>query len=124
MSFLAKLAKVLATSAATLVGIGPIITPLFGSGKGAQTVATGINDFSAIASIVLQIEVALTGKNGAEKFNAAVNLVGPIIRTSQLVSGKKIADEALLQKGIQEVTQGVVDVLNSLHEDSVKTEVK
>lgn len=126
MSFLKKLGQILATVTATAVGIGPIITPLFGSGAGkvGAGIATVVNDLTAIASLIVQVEVALQGKTGPEKFQAALNLVGPVIRTSQLVAGKKIADEALLQKGIQEVTQGVVDILNSIHQESVSKEIK
>lgn len=126
MSFLKKLGLVLAQVGAAAVGIGPLVAPLFGS-AGSRVVQVGAqvaNDLTAISSVVVQIETALQGKEGAEKFRAAVALVGPIIRTSQLVSGKKVADEVLLQKGIEEVTQGVVDVLNSLKAESVDTEVK
>lgn len=126
MSFLKKLGQILATITATAIGIGPIVTPLFGGGAGkvGAGITTIVNDLTAIAALVVQVEVALQGKTGPEKFQAALNLVGPVIRTSQLVAGKKIADEALLQKGIQEVTQGVVDVLNSIHQESVSKEVK
>jgi hypothetical protein len=126
MSFLKKLGEVLLTAGASAVGFGPLIAPLFGSGgaKVGQEIAAVSNDLTSIGSTVIQIEVALNGKSGAEKLAAAVNLIGPIIRTSELVAGKQIADPALLTKGIQEITQGVVDVLNSVHADSVKTVVK
>lgn len=126
MSFLKKLGLVLTQVGATAVGLGPIVAPLFGSGAGkvVQGISTVSNDLTTIASLIVQVELALQGKTGPEKFQAALNLVGPIIKTSQLVAGKKIADEALLQKGITEVTQGVVDVLNSLHQESVSKEVK
>jgi hypothetical protein len=116
MSFLSKLGQIVAT----VTGLAPLFPALFGSAKVTQAVTVGVNDFNAIAQVIVQVETALQGKTGADKFTAAVNLVGPIIRTSQLVSGKKIADEALLQKGINEVTQGVVDVLNSIHSDAAK----
>lgn len=125
MNFLKKLGQIIATVGATALGIGPLVAPLFGS-KGqqvTQTLGTVSNDLTAIGTVVVQIETALQGKTGQDKLAAAIALVGPIIMTSQLVSGKKIADSALLQKGIGEITQGVVDVLNSLHQDSVKTEV-
>jgi phage-related tail protein len=125
MSFLKKLGQVLATVGATALGVGPLVAPLLGS-KGNQVsagISTAINDLTAISTVVIQIETALQGQAGADKFKAAVALVGPIIKTSQIVSGKKIADPALLDKGIQEVTQGVVDVLNSLDADSVSSEV-
>ena len=126
MSFLKKLGQVLATVATTAIGIGPIVSPLFGAkgdkvGGEIQTVA---NDFTLIAQQVAVIEVALQGKTGAEKFAALLPLVSGVIMTSQVVAGKKIADAALLQKGVNEVSQGMVDILNSLHQDSVSSEVK
>lgn len=126
MSFLKKLGLIAAQIGATAVGLGPIITPLFGNkaDKATQIIGSISNDLTAIATVIAQMEIALAGKAGTEKFAAAVALVGPIIRTSQLATGKKIADPALLQKGIEGVTQGMVDVLNSFSEESVKTEVK
>lgn len=126
MSFLKKLGLVAAQIGATAVGLGPIITPLFGNKaeKATQVIGAISNDLTSIATIIAQMEIALAGKAGVEKFAAALPLVGVVIRSSQVVSGKKIADAALLQKGIEGVTQGMVDVLNSLHEESVKTEVK
>lgn len=126
MSFLKKLGLVLGQVGATAIGIGPLVAPLFGAGgqRVTSVIATVVNDLTEIGKVVAAIEAALQGKEGADKFKAAVALVGPIIKTSQLVSGKKIADPALLQKGIEEVTQGVVDVLNSLDAESVGKEVK
>jgi hypothetical protein len=120
MSFLSKLGQMLAQGAALAAGVAPLFPGLFGSGKPAQIATTAVNDLNAVASVVVQIETALQGKTGAEKFAAARNLIGPILRTSQLVSGKKIADEVLLQKGIDEITQGVVDLLNAIHPDAAK----
>ncbi|SRR6266852_3991759 len=126
MSFLKKLGEVLAIASSEIVGIGPLVIPLFGnkSNKVEQRILTTATDLTSIGSVVLSMEVALAGKTGADKLAGATNLVGPIIRTSQLVAGKKIADEAMMQKGIAEVTQGMVDILNSLHENSISKEVK
>lgn len=122
MSFLKKLGVILANVAGIAAGIGPIVAPLLGN-KG-TIVGTVTNDLTTIASMISQVEVALQGKTGADKLAAAIALVGPVIAASQAVSGKKIADPAGFQKGIAEVTQGMVDVLNSLHEDGVKAEVQ
>ncbi|HJZ83501.1 MAG TPA: hypothetical protein VKD91_24235 [Pyrinomonadaceae bacterium] len=129
MSFLKKLGQVLATVGAGALGVGPMVAPLFGS-KGTQVagqvagfVGTAVNDFTAISSVIVQIETALQGKSGPDKLQAAIALVGPIIKTSQIVSGKKIADPALLDKGIMGVTNAMVDILNSIHPDSVNSEV-
>ena len=128
MSFLKKLGMVLAGVASTALGIGPLVTPLLGGGGGKATgvVGTITNDLTLIGSVIAQVETIFAGQDGTgpQKFKAAVALVGPIVRTSQLVSGKKIADEAKFKDGINGVTQGIVDVLNSLHPDSVSTEVK
>ncbi len=128
MSFLKKLGTVLASVASTAIGLGPIVTPLLGGGgnKATGVITTVTNDLTLIGSVIAQVETIFAGIDGTgpQKYKAAVALVGPIIKTSQLVSGKKIADPAMLQRGIDEVTQGVVDVLNSLHPDSVSTEVK
>ena len=127
MSFLKKLGMVLASVASTALGIGPIVAPLLGGGtKAAGAVSTFTNDLTLIGSVIAQVETIFAGQDGTgpQKFKAAVALVGPIIRTSQLVAGKKIADEAKFKDGINGVTQGIVDVLNSLHPDSVSQEVK
>jgi len=126
MSFLKKLGLVLASVAST-AGIGPLVTPLLGGGnKAAGVIGSVTNDLTAIGSVIAQVETIFAGQDGMsdQKLKAAVALVGPIIRTSQLVSGKKIADEVKLKDGIGRVTQGIVDVLNSLHADSVSNEVK
>lgn len=122
MSFLAKLGKILLTGAATLTGVLPIVQPLLGRNTKVDAVATKITDtLTLIGTSVVTIEMALNGKAGVEKFAALVNLVGPLIRTSELVASKEIADEAMFQKGINEIAQGAVDILNSLKESGVKT---
>ncbi len=126
MSFLKKLGVIIAQVGAMALGIGPLVSPLFGS-KGDKVggeIATIANDLTLIAQVVVQIETALQGATGAAKREAAVRLIGPIIRTSQIVSGKKIADAALLETGIGQITDGVVAVLNSIHQDSVSSEIK
>lgn len=126
MSFLKKLGQMAAQIGALALGIGPLVSPMFGS-KGDKIggdIGTIANDLTLVAQTVIQIETALQGKTGAEKREAAIRLIGPIIKTSQMVSGKKIADVALLETGIGQITDGVVAVLNSIHEESVKLEIK
>lgn len=123
MTFLKKLGQVLATAgkvAAEVSGLFPLVQPLLGQGKAAQVTGTVVNDFSAIAAQVTVIETALQGKAGTEKLAALIPLVTNIVKTSEVVSGKKISDDAMFSKGIQEIAQGMVDVLNSIHPDEVK----
>ena len=124
MSFLKKLGQVLVNVVGIATGVGPIILPFLGSGKSAQITGTAINDLTAVGQVVVQIETAfaaLPGSTGAQKLQAAIPLVGNIIKTSELVVGKKIANEALFTQAVQEYAQATVDLLNSLHEDGVKT---
>lgn len=85
----------------SLLGIGSVLGDRLGG-------------LSEIARLAIAIEVALSGSKGIDKFNALRKLSSQIIRTSEIVSGKEIADENLFQKAIDQITQGVVDLLNSL----------
>lgn len=128
MTFLKKLGQILLTIATTAIGLGPMMAPLFGS-KGTMVDSsrpTIANDLTAIGTVIVQIETAFTTLpegTGAQKLAAAIALVGPIILTSQIVSGKKIANEALMQTAISEITQGVVDLLNSMDQSAAKTAI-
>lgn len=122
MTFLKKLGQVLLKIVGIAVGIGPIVQPFLGSGV--QPVVTQINnDLTAIGQVVVQIETAfaaVAGSTGTQKLAAAIPLVGNIIRTSELVAGKKIANEAQFTLAIQEYTQATVDLLNSIDQSEVK----
>ena len=124
MTFLKKLGQVLLKIVGIAAGVGPIITPFLGSGEASKVVTAGVNDLTAIGQVVVQIETAfaaIPNATGAQKLQAAIPLVGNIIKTSELVINKKIANEALFTQAIQEYAQATVDLLNSLHEDGVKT---
>jgi DNA mismatch repair protein MutH len=121
MSFLKKLGVFLAKGAkigAQLAGILPMVQPMLGS-AGPQIVK-GVNDFSQIAAMISLIEVAMQGKPGNEKFAAVIPLIRNIVLTSEAVSGKKIQNDLLFTKGVEEVAQGMVDILNAVHPDEVK----
>lgn len=120
-TFLKKLGTILANVAGVAIGIGPIIQPFLGSGKVSQVVQTGTNDLNAVAQVVLMIETAMQGQPGTAKLAAVIPLVGNIIKTSELVSGKKIANEALFTQAIQEYAQATVDLLNSIDQSEAKT---
>lgn len=124
MTFLKKLGQVLLKIVGIAAGVGPVIQPFLGSGAAATTTATVTNDLTAIGSVIVQIETAfaaIPGSTGAQKLQAAIPLVGNIIKTSELVTGKKIANEAMFTQAITEYAQATVDLLNSLDEGAVKT---
>lgn len=124
MTFLKKLGQILLNVAGIAVGIGPIITPFLGSGKSAQVAGTAVNDLTAIGSTIVQIETAFAavpGSTGPQKLAASIPLIGNIIKTSELVVGKKIANEALFTTAVQEYAQATVDLLNALDQGDAKT---
>lgn len=124
MTFLAKLGSFLAKGIALLTGLGPLIAPLFGSKSGAvsSTLGTVTNDLTAIGQVVVTAEAVIqTPGSGAAKLAAAAPLVTNIIRTSEIVSGHQIKDDALFIQGCTNVTSGVAQILNSLSPDNVKS---
>ena len=125
MTFLKKLGTVLLKIVGVVSGAEPLIQPLLGSGVTSTKVATVTNDLTQIGQVVTQIETAfaaVSGSTGAQKLQAATPLVGNIIKTSELVVGKKIANEALFTQAIQEYTQATVDLLNSLDQSNITTQ--
>lgn len=126
MTFLKKLGSVLAKGLAVATGIWPLVSGLFGSSTTGQEIVkygnTAINDLSQIAGIVVNAEAMLqTPGSGAAKLAAAGPLVANVIRTSEVISGKKIANEDLFIQGATKITSGMADILNSLHPDAAET---
>ena len=119
ISFLKKLGQILVSAAGVASGVGPIVLPLLGSSKNkvATDISTGINDLTAIGQTTLQIETAfanIPNSTGEQKLQALMPLTANILKTSELIAGKKIANETLFTKAVQEISQGVVDMLNSV----------
>lgn len=121
LTFLKKLGQILANADGIAAGIGPFIKPFLGSGEAAKYVGTAVNDLTQIAGVVTTVEAIIqTPGSGATKLAAAVPLVQQIITSSELVAGKKVANNDLFVKACQEFTQATVDLLNSIHPDEAK----
>jgi len=119
VKFLKKLGQILANAAGIAVGIGPIITPFLGGGV-KEYAPAAINDLTQISQIVTMVEaVVQTPGSGAVKLQAATPLVLQILKTSQAFTGKKIADEALAEKGAADIVSGIVEFMNAIHPDAV-----
>jgi hypothetical protein len=124
MTFLKKLGQVLLKVVALATGIGPVILPFLGSGEVKEYAGKGLNDLTAIGQVIVQIETAfaaIPNSTGAQKLQAAIPLVANIIKTSELVAGKKIANEGMFTQAVTEYAQATVDLLNAIHPDEVKT---
>lgn len=122
LTFLKKLGAFLAKAVAIELGLGPLIAPFLGSGKAGQMATTMVNDLTAMGQRVLEIETAVqTPGSGAQKLAMVIPLIANIVKTSEMVSGHKVANDALFATACQEYAQATVDLLNSLHPDGAKT---
>jgi len=52
-------------------------------------------------------------KTGAEKLAAVRAVIKDTIKTSELVAGKDIIDEDLVDQGIEQMINGAVDIMNA-----------
>lgn len=124
MTFLKKLGQILGAISGISSVVGPIVQPFLGSGKAATVAGTVTNDLTAMGSAIAQIETAfgaVAGSTGAQKLQASIPLIGNIIKTSELVVGKKIANESLFTQAIQEYAQATADLLNSIDQSEAKS---
>jgi hypothetical protein len=123
VTFLKKLGSILAQGIAVATGVWPLVSGLFGSStKAQQTGTTVINDLTSIGQVVVQTEALIqTPGSGATKLQAAAPLVANIVKTSELVSGHQIANEALFIQGCTDLTNAVAEILNSLSANNLKT---
>ena len=121
MSFLKKLGQILAAGLQVVGVFFPVLKPFLGSGAVASTATTAVNDFTSIGTVIVQIETALQGASGPAKLAAVVPLVTQIVKTSELVAGHQIANEAEFIAGNTDLANAVVRILNSLKADAIKT---
>jgi hypothetical protein len=119
LTFLKKLGQAVAQGVATFAGIEPFIAPLIG-GK-ADAVISRVSDvFTQASQIVAMIEVAFQGDGrGAEKLQAALRLIPTIIKSSELMAGKKIVNEQLFIAGCSDFANALVKIWNSVDPKAV-----
>ena len=121
MTFLAKLGSFLAKGIAILAGFEPLIAPYLGQ-KANTVINTVTNDLTAVGGVIVQAEALLQGQGtGPQKLAAAAPLVVNIVKTSEMVSGRQIANEKLFIQGCTDLTNAVAEILNSLSADGVKS---
>jgi hypothetical protein len=103
-----------------VAGISPVLTAGASAGS---TVASVSDDLTKVGQAVAEVEVVISAitapgvQSGAQKLQAATLLVAQIVQTSELLAGKKIANEALFTQGCTKITDGMADILNSLKPD-------
>jgi len=121
LSFLKQLGVITLKGVQIATGLAPVVSPFLPqSTQPAATVVT--NDLNVIGGIIASAEVAGQSINlsSADKLKAATPVVAQAIVSSSLLAGKKIADPELFNRGAQKVADGIADVLNAIHADSLK----
>jgi hypothetical protein len=79
-----------------------------------------ITNIFSVLPLAVQVAEILGGlfrpgqKSGEQKLQAVRAIVKQAIEVSELVAGKDIIDEQLLDQGIGEITNGAVKVLNAV----------
>lgn len=121
MSLLQTLGKILSVGEDVAGMFFPILRPFLGSGKAAQVVTTGVNDFTQIASVITGVEAAFqTQGSGADKLKAALPQVANIVRTSEALIGHKVYNEPEFIAGSQDLVNAFVRILNSYSDSEIK----
>ena len=122
MSFLSTLGKILSVGEEVAGIFFPVLRPFLGSGKAAQVVTTGVNDFTQIASVIVGVEAAFqTPGSAATKLQAALPQVANIVRTSEALIGHKVYNEPEFIAGNSDLINALVRILNSYSDKDVKS---
>lgn len=125
MKFLSKLGQMILKGVAIVSGFAPLVSQIPGVSGPVQTIS---QDLAQIAQIIAQVEVIgqKLGQDGDIKLLAAAPLVEQVLLQSALLANRKIDKTRtdLFSEGSKKIASGMADVLNSLHEDEVKTESK
>lgn len=128
-SFLKKAGAALASSiplVVTIEGVVSAFIPQAQRDKVARIEATVNNDLSVFAGLAVQVDAigAARGLDGAAKFLTLRPLIRSAMLSSTLVSAHRIGNnaeqQALFEKAVDEQTQAIVDLTNSLSDDGVK----
>lgn len=121
-SFLKKLGTTLLTVSTQVLGIGGVVGQYLPASI--QPAATKVmSELSQISNYVVTVETVFAAlgkaKAGGDKLKAATPLVALVVKGSELVAGKHIANPALFEQGCKSITSGMADVLNSLDEGHI-----
>lgn len=118
MKFLTKLGMIIAKVTAVATGISPLF-PQYDKVTGKV-----VDTLNGIAAIVMNVEVfgQVLGTAGPDKLKAATPLVAQIILQSDMMTGKKINDQVLFAQGVEKVTAGIADILNSIKDSEISSD--
>lgn len=118
MGWLAKAVSIITKIVAIGTGLDPVLKYVLPpSAQGAEQKIQ--SELVSIAGEITNIEavyqaVVGTAGGGPAKLKAAIPYISKIILSSEMMIGKKVADEAKFEAAVAAVTSGFADLLNSL----------
>lgn len=117
MGWLKKIGIILAKAQQVVTGIDPFLP--FINPKAAAIADKAQDKIGELASIIVTVEAigAAVGMAGPDKLKAAAPLVAQSILQSAAFAGKEIDDDARFQAGVEQIANGMVDVLNAIKAD-------
>jgi len=118
LNFLAKAGQIILKIIGVATGLVPLLQPILPA-HAAEEAAKVSDDLTKVGSVVITAEQMFAAafgpdaKTGSQKLAAAVPFISQIIQQSELVVGKKIADEDRYTKAITALTSAVAEILSS-----------
>jgi hypothetical protein len=120
MGWLTKIAQAALKIVGVVTGFAPIIQGAVAGTSAASTVNSITDDFTKLGGVVTSVETIAQSLQGdasvEDKVKAALPLVSQVIQASELLTGKKIADESAYQTALTQITTGVFTLLNAIEE--------
>lgn len=123
LGWLKTAGQIILKIAATEAGVEPILQGILPP-KAANVLTEVTGELTKISQVVTTAEAMVSAitdpnaSNGALKLKAATPFVAAVIKQSEMLSGKKIADEAAFIAACEKITGGFADLLNSLEAHS------
>lgn len=121
MKFLTKLLQILGKGAQIAGLFQPLVSQE--SPKAGVVVQTISKDIAEGMQVIVDAEkiAASLGSNvsGEEKLKIAIPLMSDVILQSAALSGHTIANVDLYNQGVSKLTDGMADIVNSLHPDGL-----
>lgn len=118
ISFLKQAGLDILKGAQIFMGIAPIASSLLQPSN--PTVSGKIDSLDQMVGQAINIEQSFaaafgSAKTGTAKLQALIPQVQQIVLSSEALAGKKVGDDTLFAKAMQEYAQATVDLSNSLH---------
>lgn len=122
MSFLKAMGKGLRIALGILTGVGPAVAAVIPGTRDDDVIRRATDTLTQVGGVIIMTESlvgSVAGATGAQKLEAALPHVAQIIRTSEIMIGREIANEDAFVAAVRGITSNFADLLNSLKDKGV-----